>query len=1201
MRQSMHQNGKQRGRVRKAVALLLLLAMFISLVPTALAATNTQMGNAGFTVTYNVNELTSSIGSQQIYIRTNASAPILDTNGTLLLTAPSGTWLRVTRPIMYQLPGSETWWIGVTGNDGRGIMDISGVNPDNILVGATAISNYVRDRLWTDSSPDPIQYGVTGNIYAYAMQLALREQSYLSATPDGGFGNNTMEALVNFQIANNIVPDGNGAPSATLKRLYELSLGGGAVSTEDKRLLTNVGLTEGPAPSAPDKSAPFTYIRTSATVPMWRGSVATTSIIPAGTWMRLASTNFFQYNNSYHVAVCYNGSVGYYVPAMSIYKDLKTTKEFHSYLKDTFWRASSFDTLSTSTGEDDIRVAALQLALNELGFLAGDSTIVDGRFGSGTRSAVIAFQTAYGLYPRDGIAGLLTLTALYDAAIKGYVDVKDDDEDLQQAQGFTRKDESKITRVMPRIYVKTARQVRLYKVGVGTQVVPSSVWLQLHEKAYFSYGGSGSGSTQVPAGNYAKVVYNNDDAWLVPVTEISDSVQSQNQVLEYIEGTLWRDKGVGQYDRLTQGMSGDIRVHAMQHALYELGYLTSSGVDGGYGSGTNTALKRFQSDNSITTTEGYASDATLRSLYAKAQGTTSSSPEVPTTPEYAGTSSASIVRTTPKVYVQLTADTNIFKTETSSTGITIPRGTVVQMVSHKYYTTGGDNYMSLYYNNSVYNVRAASISGFMTAQELRSYVRNTLWTVTSYSSMNKTLKQVGNLQVLGLQYALQVTGHYSGTMDGDFGDGTESAVRNFQRAQGLTVDGRAGPDTQKNLYPMAQQRYDAGTIGDILNGSSTGSGSSDTSGGSTNISTTGTLVTTASVNLRKSTSSSSTRLDVVPANTTLTYTDATVSGSVTWYKVTYSGRSGWLMGTYVSAGGSTGGNTGGNTSNASGTLTITLPSTRVRKTPGGDKTGVVLAKGSTVSFFSTSTSGGYTWYYIQTPSGTYGYVRGDCVSVNSGSTGGGGGSGTVVGDFGTVNSVEKNNWATVNNSALFPKSSTAKVMDVKTGMVFTIYRWSGGSHADCVPYSAADTQIMCNIVGFPYNSSHPSDSQFNLIRNDSSNNNATYAWPDFAAKFTSTVKVGGDWDRRPALLNVNGRVFAVSIFGWPHGIDSSGFMNASFSGSTPFYKVNNYYGMMCVHFVGSTTHSSSTPSSGHQAAIEEAYNYAKGRWPSLVK
>lgn len=51
-----------------------------------------------------------------------------------------------------------------------------------------------------------------------------------------------------------------------------------------------------------------------------------------------------------------------------------------------------------------------------------------------------------------------------------------------------------------------------------------------------------------------------------------------------------------------------------------------------------------------------------------------------------------------------------------------------------------------------------------------------------------------------LQTALKNLGYYTGSIDGDFGVGTETAVRAFQSQHGLTVDGVAGTRTLEKLY-----------------------------------------------------------------------------------------------------------------------------------------------------------------------------------------------------------------------------------------------------------------------------------------------------------------------------------------------------------------------------------------------------------------
>ncbi|WEO73795.1 peptidoglycan-binding protein [Agrobacterium vitis] len=56
-----------------------------------------------------------------------------------------------------------------------------------------------------------------------------------------------------------------------------------------------------------------------------------------------------------------------------------------------------------------------------------------------------------------------------------------------------------------------------------------------------------------------------------------------------------------------------------------------------------------------------------------------------------------------------------------------------------------------------------------------------------------------------LQRALQASGYYLLSIDGQFGAGTEAALKAFQRANGLTVDGIAGRDTRAALLTYASE------------------------------------------------------------------------------------------------------------------------------------------------------------------------------------------------------------------------------------------------------------------------------------------------------------------------------------------------------------------------------------------------------------
>ena len=95
-----------------------------------------------------------------------------------------------------------------------------------------------------------------------------------------------------------------------------------------------------------------------------------------------------------------------------------------------------------------------------------------------------------------------------------------------------------------------------------------------------------------------------------------------------------------------------------------------------------------------------------------------------------------------------------------------------------------------------------------------------------YTAKNPNTLQSGDSgsKVTQRQNALKLLGFYTGGVDGKFGSGTKKAVMQFQRVNGLTVDGLAGTQTQKLLYSQVDSGVSGGS-------SSSGSSSSGTSSG----------------------------------------------------------------------------------------------------------------------------------------------------------------------------------------------------------------------------------------------------------------------------------------------------------------------------------------------------------------------------------
>ena len=145
----------------------------------------------------------------------------------------------------------------------------------------------------------------------------------------------------------------------------------------------------------------------------------------------------------------------------------------------------------------------------------------------------------------------------------------------------------------------------------------------------------------------------------------------------------------------------------------------------------------------------------------------------------------------------------------------------------------------------------------------------------------------------------------------------------------------------------------------------------------------------------------------------------------------------------------------------------------------------------------------------------------------------------------TIYPAEKIDWYTGGIQQLWPKGANFKVYDVKTGIVWWAHRWSGGSHVDAEPLTAADTARLCKIYGV---STADEIAEKNL------------------------------WQRRPMLVTIGNRTFACSLYGVPHNYpDGDTIAN------------NDYNGQLCIHFTNSKTHDSNKVDSYHTEAIEYAW------------
>ena len=123
-------------------------------------------------------------------------------------------------------------------------------------------------------------------------------------------------------------------------------------------------------------------------------------------------------------------------------------------------------------------------------------------------------------------------------------------------------------------------------------------------------------------------------------------------------------------------------------------------------------------------------------------------------------------------------------------------------------------------------------------------------------------------------------------------------------------------------------------------------------------------------------------------------------------------------------------------------------------------------------------------------------------------------------------------------SSVLGKGEYGMIYDIETGIVITVKRMGGSSHADLEPATKDDTKKLKKMCGGEYS-----------------------------------------WDSRPVILIANGKCVAAAINTMPHGEQT--------------ITDNGYNGQFCLHLYNSRTHGSDTVNSEHQKSIYEAYSWAK--------
>ena len=460
--------------------------------------------------------------------------------------------------------------------------------------------------------------------------------------------------------------------------------------------------------------------------------------------------------------------------------------------------------------------------------------------------------------------------------------------------------------------------------------------------------------------------------------------------------------------------------------------------------------------------------------------------------------------------------------------------------------------------------------------------------------------------VTELQTMLKKLNYYYGSITGSFGSLTKQAVRKFQDANKLTVDGVAGPATINKLRSL--------TGGSADSGSSSGSTvTTDKSYGRT---------TKDNVYLRSSYSTASSAKASLQKGQKFRISKVYTVSGVKWYYVTVTVGSytykGYIRGDMMEniTAADFGDDSNSGEQETIGMIKVTGNNVSLRYQPStsadrvgtaniGDcfyyvdtvngwfqtKSGYWITKdyakvmtdaeveayiknnggsGSTGSSYTIGSTGS-TVTYIQTAltaleyydrqiTGHYGRYTKDAVRAfqrDNNLTADGvcgaitlaaiqkaySGSSSATTTYNAT--VYKLDWSYMKSNATalgIARGASIKLTDLTTGKSLNVHVQSTGNHIDAEPLTSADTTTLCEIYGV---------STPNAI----------------------------SYKRRPMMITTSAGQFLCSIYGQPHGAQD--------------ITNNGYEGQFCLHFVNSKTHGTNRVDEDHQNAINTAETLVK--------
>ncbi len=235
------------------------------------------------------------------------------------------------------------------------------------------------------------------------------------------------------------------------------------------------------------------------------------------------------------------------------------------------------------------------------------------------------------------------------------------------------------------------------------------------------------------------------------------------------------------------------KVETLQRRLIELGWMSGT-VTGTFDETTEEAVKAFQRKTKDLWEDGVAGPDTLRALYSAnaARGSASSSVSSGSTETLElGSEGAEV-----KKLQQKLKDLGYLKGSVDGKFGVATEAAVIAFQKNNNLTADGKAGTATL--SKLYSGTAKPSTG--TAADIGS--NNSGQDTSGISSTGYVTLESGSTgdQVRNLQKRLKELGYFNGSVDGKYGESTMASVMAFQLRNNLTVDGKAGPATQRVLY-----------------------------------------------------------------------------------------------------------------------------------------------------------------------------------------------------------------------------------------------------------------------------------------------------------------------------------------------------------------------------------------------------------------